>query len=74
MVQLSKLSINQHAVIVDILTNEIERNRLISMGFVLGGKVKVIRKHYNGYMIHCRINSTEFAIREKTANDILVRI
>ena len=65
---LNKLPLNHLATIVDV-TN----HRLVSMGFTVGSKIKVIRKIHSGHMIHCKVSNTEFAIREDTAKEVKLR-
>jgi len=65
---LNKLPLNQLATITSV-----GDTRLVSMGFTVGSKVKVIRKIHSGHMIHCKVSNTEFAIRADTAKQVMLR-
>ena len=65
---LNKLPLNHLATIIDV-----GDKRLVSMGFTVGSKIKVIRKIHSGHMIHCKISNVEFAIRADTAKQVMLR-
>jgi Fe2+ transport system protein FeoA len=70
---LSELPVNSTAIITGFTSDTLEVRRLVSMGFRVGNKVTVIRKIHNEHMIHCRVNTSEFAVRQTTAKEILLR-
>jgi Fe2+ transport system protein FeoA len=60
----------QAAVIKEIFAEDYESIRLRSMGLVPGVKVLVLRRKPT--MLHCRVNTTEFAMRSCTAKKIIL--
>ena len=70
MVKLSKLEIEKSATISRIEGDDAESVRLHSMGLRPGCDILVLRKMQG--MIHCRVQRTEFAMRDSMADRIFV--
>jgi Fe2+ transport system protein FeoA len=62
---LNKLSVGGTATIDDIVSGHSHSNRLKSMGFQTGKRVQVLRQ--TSHVMHVRVGSTEWAIRNQDA-------
>ena len=67
---LDDLTEQQLAVVKEIDAEDYESIRLRSMGLVPGVEILLLRRRPT--MLHCRINTTEFALRSNTARKIIV--
>ena len=71
MVKLSQLEIEKSAIISRIEGDGVESRRLHSMGLRPGCHIKVLRRRND--TIHCRVFTTEFAMRVDVADKIFVK-
>ena len=68
--KLSDLDEGKEGYIIDIKTVKVG-NRLLSIGFLPGNKVKILSKKFRGIIVVC-INGVVFAIRKNVARLIEV--
>ena len=72
-VPLGKLKVGQHAQIIELKGEGRLQRRLLSMGFVPGAFVSVVRQAPLGDPVQYRVKKSNIALRRKEANMLLVK-
>lgn len=73
-IPLNKVKTGQTCIIQELKSTEMQRRRMLDLGFIKGAKVKVMRRSPLGDPTAYLIRETTIALRKEEASKILVKV